>query len=97
MSALNPSASTMGQPAGPPSAPAGAKPGSGLPELPPLREELRLHAGPTLPDGAPSWVIEDPVRARYFRIGWLEFELLSRWDVGSVAALIEQVSRQTTR
>jgi putative peptide zinc metalloprotease protein len=76
----------------------GAGPGAGTADqpLPPLRDELRLHAGPALPDGAPSWVIEDPVRGRYFRIGWLEFELLSRWDAGSHGALIEQVSRQTT-
>lgn len=64
--------------------------------LPALRDDLRLHPGPSLPSGAPSWVIEDPVRGRYFRIGWLEFELLSRWDAGSAAALIQQVGRETT-
>jgi putative peptide zinc metalloprotease protein len=64
--------------------------------LAPLRDDLRLHPGPSLPNGAPSWVIEDPVRARYFRIGWLEFELLSRWEAGSALALIQQVSSETT-
>ena len=31
------------------------------PTLPPLREELSLHAGPTAPDGAPTWTLRDPV------------------------------------
>lgn len=44
-----------------------------------LRQDLQLHeSGPT-PDGAPAWVIQDPVRNRFFRIGWLEYECLLRW------------------
>lgn len=49
--------------------------------LPALREDLRLFAGAPHPDGSPAWIIEDPVRNRHFRIGWLEFECLSRWHL----------------
>jgi putative peptide zinc metalloprotease protein len=59
--------------------------------LPPLREELTLHPGPTQRDGAPSWTLRDPVRNRFFRIDWATFEVLARWHLGApdkvVAAL----------
>ncbi len=66
-------------------------------QLPRLREDLRLHDGPAQPDGAPSWRILDPVRNRFFEIGWLEFELLQHWgDARDAAALIARVARDTT-
>jgi putative peptide zinc metalloprotease protein len=65
--------------------------------LPRLREDLRLHEGPAQPDGAPSWRILDPVRNRFFEIGWLEFELLRRWgDAQGAADLLARVGRETT-
>ena len=47
---------------------------------PPLRDDLRLLE--TAPDsnGEPVWVIHDTVLNRFFRIGWLEFECLLRWE-----------------
>ena len=64
--------------------------------LPPLREDLNLTDGPPLENGAPSWTIHDPVRGRYYRVGRLEFALLSRWAAGSVEALVDRVNRETT-
>ena len=63
--------------------------------LPALREDLGLHPGPALKHGAPTWVIEDPMRGRFFRIGWLEFELLSRWSCGHAQELVQQVAQET--
>ncbi len=63
--------------------------------LPPLREDLTLHAGATQKDGAPSWVIEDPMRGRFFRIGWLEFEVLNRWHLGDARQVAEAVTQAT--
>jgi putative peptide zinc metalloprotease protein len=63
--------------------------------LPPLREDLGLHAGPTLKTGIPTWVVEDPLRGRFYRIGWLEFELLSRWSCGDARKLLQLVSQET--
>jgi len=66
------------------------------PALPRLREDLKLHRGPEHRDGSPTWRIFDPVRNRFFEIGWLEFELLARWfDHKSAAALIDHVAAET--
>ncbi|MDB5811410.1 MAG: peptidase [Betaproteobacteria bacterium] len=68
-----------------------------IPRLPRLREDLRLHEGATQADGAPSWRILDPVRNRFFEIGWLEFEVLRRWgDARDAIDLVERVARETT-
>lgn len=63
--------------------------------LPPLREDLVLHPGPRQHDGAPSWSIEDPLKGRYYRIGWLEFELLQRWSLGDARSLARRVAQDT--
>lgn len=63
--------------------------------LPRLREDLRLFAAGPHPDGSPAWVIEDPVRNRHFRIGWLEFEFLSRWRM-LPDELLADIGRRTT-
>ena len=44
-----------------------------------LREDLSLQPASPGVDGTPHWHVHDAVRNRFFRIGWLEFELLSRW------------------
>jgi putative peptide zinc metalloprotease protein len=65
-----------------------------LPEsLPPLRRDLRLLAAAPEPGGAPMWTIHDPVRDRFFRIGALARDLLTRWSLERPAALLGQVSR----
>jgi len=64
--------------------------------LPPLREELTLHAGPRAPDGSPTWTLHDPSRNRYFRIGWAELEMLSRWHLREVDAVAAAVAAETT-
>jgi len=63
--------------------------------LPSLRDELSLHPGPAGLDGAPTWTIRDPVRNRYFRIGWAAFEALSRWG-GTAEQVAEAVRAETT-
>ncbi|MGD0108674.1 MAG: HlyD family efflux transporter periplasmic adaptor subunit [Rhodopila sp.] len=64
--------------------------------LPPPREELSLYPGPPDLNGWPSWTLYDPVRNRYFRLGWPVFEILARWDLGEPDAIIETVCAQTT-
>ena len=64
--------------------------------LPQLRPDLHLLPGPATPDGAPSWTIHDPSRHRFFRIGWAEFEYLTRWDLGDPASIAAAVAAQTT-
>ena len=64
--------------------------------LPALREDLQLLAGPPAADGSPTWTIFDPVRSRYFRVGWSAFQMLSRWSAGTVRVLVSEVVRHTT-
>jgi putative peptide zinc metalloprotease protein len=63
--------------------------------LPSLREELKLLPASPNADGSPAWTIHDPVVNRFFRIGWLDFELLLRWEGATAEALVEQIGEQT--
>lgn len=64
--------------------------------LNPLRDELILHAGPANRDGSPSWTLEDPLRGLYFRIGWPEMAMLSRWSLGNAARIIADIQHSST-
>ncbi|WP_246174175.1 HlyD family efflux transporter periplasmic adaptor subunit [Paraburkholderia hayleyella] len=65
------------------------------PPVPPLREDLRLNETPlTSRHGEPTWVIEDTVLNRFYRIGWLEFECLARWGQ-TASAIQQQISAET--
>ena len=66
----------------------GAEAGPQRLPLPLIREDLKLLPGPRHHDGSPSWRIHDAVRNQFFEIGWLEFELLSRWMGGTLALVI---------
>src|SRR3954451_20249905 len=78
---------------------AGISPGTPVPgpaSVPRLRQHIKLCGGPRHRDGSPGWRILDPVRNRFFEIGWLEFELLARWsEHGSVEELIAEVESAT--
>jgi len=62
----------------------------------PLREELAIERGPTLAGGAPSWTLHDPVTNKFYRIGWLQFEILCRWHFGSADEIARRIARDTT-
>ena len=64
--------------------------------LPPLREDIQLLPGPRSHDGSPSWNIYDPVCNKFTRVGWLAFQLLSRWHQGNVEQLLRDVRESTT-
>ena len=63
--------------------------------LPPLREELNLFAGAPSMDGAPTWILQDPVAHRFYRIGWLEYEILLRWNMRA-GDMLREIAQQTT-
>ncbi len=63
--------------------------------LPPIREELTIMQAAANEDGSPAWLILDPVRNRFFRIGWLEFEMLLQWHDSDANALIRKVNQST--
>jgi putative peptide zinc metalloprotease protein len=73
---------------------AAAAPGASA--LLPLREEIAIFRGPVALDGSPTWTLHDPVRNRFYRLGWTEFEILSRWDAGGTEAVAQRVNAETT-
>jgi len=64
--------------------------------LPPLRQDLALHAGAAAADGSPTWTLHDPAANRFYQLSWPAFELLSRWALGSLQAALDAVNHETT-
>lgn len=63
---------------------------------PALREELIIHPAPRSLFGAPTWTLEDPAGRRFFRLGWLEFEVFSRWHLADPARIMGDIAAHTT-
>jgi putative peptide zinc metalloprotease protein len=68
---------------------------SAVVSLPSLREDLKLLVAAPNRDGSPAWMVQDPVTNRFYRLGWLEFELLSRWHFRSPELIIRAVQEDT--
>lgn len=64
--------------------------------LPPLREDLQLIPGAPNVDGSPTWVLVDPIRGKYFQIGWAAYQMLSRWTDRSAETVLSQIHAETT-
>ena len=64
--------------------------------LPELRQDLDFHAGARTASGAPTWVIYDPARHKYFNIGRIEYELLKRWGGQTPSELAQRVSAESS-
>lgn len=59
--------------------------------MPELREDLQISPGAPLISGAPTWVIYDPIRHKFFQIGQRTIEILSRWSSGNSKSLRERL------
>ena len=64
--------------------------------LSPLREELKLLPAAANHDGSLAWMVQDPINNSFFRIGWLDFEMLLRWAYGSPEKIVNSVNNETT-
>jgi putative peptide zinc metalloprotease protein len=60
-----------------------------------LREELILEPGPSM-QGAPTWTLYDPTTGKFYRIGWLEFEILAHWHLRRPELIADHISQHTT-
>ena len=69
---------------------------STLKPMPRLRADLQLLTADHNKDGLPSWTLYDPIRGKFFRIGWVEFEILKRWNCGTIKKIVHQVNHETT-
>ncbi len=67
------------------------------PALPTLRDDIQLNEAPAEPEGSPSWTLYDPAANKYYKIGWLEFECLTRFKrCQTVSQLITVIKNETT-
>lgn len=64
--------------------------------LPLLRQELELFPAPAAANGTPAWTLHDPPANKFFHLGWPVFEILSRWNLGTVEETVEAVNQETT-
>lgn len=58
------------------------------PQLPALREDLQIMRVGASYSGAPTWVIFDPLRNRFFRITFEMFQVLSFWNLARTAGVL---------
>ena len=65
-------------------------------KLPPLRTNVEFVRGAPTREGVPTWTIVDPVRNKYFQIEWPVYQLLQRWQCGTIEKLVETAGRETT-
>lgn len=64
--------------------------------VPVLRHELTLKAASHEHDGSPAWIIHDPVINKFYRISWLDYEILKRWPLLHIAQIVTAVNAETT-
>ena len=57
------------------------------PELPGLRQELRIDRGEPQRTGAPSWTVFDPLGHKFYQLGRVEFLIFSHWANGTLEEL----------
>ena len=63
--------------------------------LPPLRKDLGIFDAPPGEDGAPSWLLFDPLANAYYRIGQAAFTIMSQWKEGMpLGQWLEQLREQ---
>ncbi|WND02937.1 biotin/lipoyl-binding protein [Temperatibacter marinus] len=60
--------------------------------LPEIRENIDLVDAGYDTMGAPQWRLHDPIRNRFFQIGWVEYNLLRFWGRMTPEQLLEKVS-----
>lgn len=62
--------------------------------LPALRDDLTIEPTAPLTNGAPAWVIFDPVANRYFEIGRELFDMLTMWRTGTARRIMKSVRHE---
>lgn len=65
--------------------------------MPPLRDDLQLSEAAPAFDGAPQWVLNDPLRGRYFKLGEVAVRLLRQWARGDAEAVLAFANRGSGR
>lgn len=64
--------------------------------VPAVREELTIKPTSNDHNGSPLWIIHDPTINQFYRISWLDYELLSRWNLININHIVNNVNLETT-
>jgi putative peptide zinc metalloprotease protein len=62
----------------------------------PLRQDLKIFKNERQKDGAPSWLIYDPLKKNYFQINALEFLIISNWHLLDPEKIILKIKKEST-
>ncbi|MBF0357362.1 MAG: biotin/lipoyl-binding protein [Magnetococcales bacterium] len=57
-----------------------------------LRQDLKIYSGPSNQENGPTWTLHDPICNRFYRLQWLEYAILSHWNLGNSRAIIDAVA-----
>lgn len=61
-------------------------------QLPSLRQDLAIEPSSPGEDGGPTWLLYDPIKNHYYRLGKMAFTMLSSWQNGvSVTPWLDKV------
>ena len=61
-----------------------------------FRKDLDMYPGTPSLEGYPTYVIHDRYSHRFFNLGHTEYEIIKRWHLGSVEAIVEDIYETTT-
>ncbi len=64
--------------------------------LPVLRPDLVIRENGFDDRGLPTWMLFDKIRNQFFLLGFLEYELISRWSCGHSELLLNTITHETT-
>ena len=62
----------------------------------PLRQDLKIFKNERQKDGAPSWLIYDPLKKNYYQINALEFLIISNWHLLDPEKIILKIKKEST-
>lgn len=68
-------------------------PSADSPTLPALRQDLRLLPGEPFPDGAPSWLLFDPVRNSYHRLDRAAYDCIASWQAVPIDRYLKRLNQ----
>jgi len=61
-----------------------------------LRQDVEIYSGTKSYEGMPTYVLHDKWKNKFVNIGWLEFEILSRWGLKDAKKIASSICNETT-
>ncbi len=66
-----------------------------MPPVSLLRQDLNIHQAESDDDGSPAWVLHDPMADNYFRLNWIQVQMMGFIEVGDPAKIADKISKHT--